>query len=521
MKKVLLVMIILFFSGLGLSSAQAGCASVDDDFDISFPRVEYQGQTYALDLAYEPALATGEANYWRLRSAAGAAQNGDAVEVGENLRLVSPCADYNGSNYTISLDYHGEMEGSDGVFWELGSVFEVARSEKRRNTSPAPGEADLAELSAGLGAFTLDFYQTVRDGSGNLFFSPYSISTALAMTWAGARGETATQMASALHFTLPDTRRHTASNALDLTLESRGEGAAGQDGEGFRLNVSNAVWAQKDYPVLPAFLDIQAEHYGAGLGLLDFINAPDPSRLVINDWVSEETEEKIKDLIPAGSISSDTRLVLTNAIYFNAAWSSPFDAALTASEPFYPLEGGQTTAEMMSQTERFPYAEGEDYQAVELPFDGNELSMVILLPREGKFRTFEAGLDQSGLQTILAALQGANVQLKTPKFKYEAGSIRLRDTLTEMGMPIAFSGAADFSGIDGSYSLLISDVLHQAYISVDEAGVEAAAATAVVIGMGMAPAAPTEMTVNRPFIFFIRDIETEAILFFGRILQPE
>ena len=397
---------------------------------------------------------------------------------------------------------------------------------------PAPGDADLAELETGIRAFTLEFYQTFRKESGNLLYSPYSVSVALAITWAGARGETAAQMADALHFTLPDTRLHTTFNVLDLMFETRGWGYD------IRLDVKNSVWAQKDFPVLPYFLDIQAEHYGAGLSLLDFIDVQDPSRIVINDWVSDQSQEGIKDLLPPWSITGDTRLVLTNAIYFNARWSDPFETSLTAREPFYQLSGDSTMTSMMTQTGDYPYTERENYQAVELLYDGNELSMVVLLPAKGEFEAFENGLDQSGLEAILAALQTTNVSLKMPRFNYESESISLKNALTEMGMPIVFTGAADFSGIGGGWDLLISDVFCKGLISVDEEGSETATATAATIATDTAVndvaeakamndlltadhSDATEMKINRPFLFFIRDINTGTILFLGRIVQTE
>ena len=205
---------------------------------------------------------------------------------------------------------------------------EVLKSDKQRVTSPVVNQPDLAALVDGNNAFAFDLYQTLKDGD-NLFYSPYSISLALAMTYAGARGTTEQQMADTLHFTLPQERLHPAFNSLDLELSQRGEGAKGKDDKGFRLNIVNAIWGQKDYKFLTEFLDTLAENYGAGLRVLDFITAPEPSRITINDWVSDQTEDRIKDLIPQGAIDHLTRLVLTNAIYFNAAWQYPFQKNAT------------------------------------------------------------------------------------------------------------------------------------------------------------------------------------------------
>ena len=396
---------------------------------------------------------------------------------------------------------------------------EIARSEKQRVTSPDAAEADLAELVAGNSAFAFDLYQALREGNDNLFYSPYSISLALAMTYAGARGETERQMADTLHFTLPQGRLHPAFNGLDIELARRGEGAEGKDGEGFRLNIVNAIWGQEDYKFLPEFLDVLAENYGAGLRILDFMNAPEESRVTINDWVSDQTEGRIEDLIPQGVIDALTRLVLTNAIYFNAAWSEPFEPDLTGDGTFYLLDGREVTVPMMRQTESFGYAEGEGYQAVELPYDGRELSMVILLPVAGQFEPFEGSLDAERVDAIVKDLAHRRVALTMPKFEFEAG-FSLREALAAMGMPDAFTGAADFSGMTGSRDLFIADVIHKAFVTVDEAGTEAAAATAVVMVELAMPEEPVEVTVDRPFIFLIRDIETGAILFVGRVVNP-
>jgi serpin B len=396
---------------------------------------------------------------------------------------------------------------------------ELLMSDKPRETSPDVSEADLALLTGGNSAFAFDLYQALKEKDGNLFYSPHSISVALAMTYAGARGDTAEQMADTLEFLLEQERLHPAFNWLDAELASRGEGAQGKDGEGFRLNIVNAIWGQKDYSFLTEFLDVLAENYGAGLRILDFMTEPEKSRITINEWVSDQTEDRIKDLIPQDAIDALTRLVLTNAIYFNAAWAYPFDEDVTANGAFYLLDGGQVTVPMMRQTESFGYTDGEGYQAVELLYDGDELSMVVLLPASGDFQVFEEGLEAEKVSDIMSGLQPAQVALTMPKFEFDS-DFSLKDTLTEMGMPIAFSGAADFSGMTGTADLCISEVLHKAFVSVDEAGTEAAAATAVIMRETAVPGEPADVTIDRPFIFLIRDIETGAILFVGRVLNP-
>jgi serpin B len=398
---------------------------------------------------------------------------------------------------------------------------EVLESDKERITSPDVGTSEQASLVEGSSAFAFDLYQALKEEDGNLFYSPYSISLALAMTYAGARGETAEQMADTLHFLLDQNKLHPVFNWLDAELASRGEGAEGKDGEGFRLNIVNAIWGQEDYEFLSDFLDVLAENYGAGLRILDFMTETEKSRLTINDWVSNQTEGRIEDLIPQGVIDALTRLVLTNAIYFNAAWAYPFDEDMTADGPFYLLDGGQVSVPMMKQTQSFGYAEGEGYQAIELPYDGDELSMVILLPEAGQFEAFEAGLQTQQVSDIISGLQPTEVALTMPQFEFES-EFSLKDTLADMGMPIAFSpDDANFSGMTGTPDLYISEVIHKAFISVDEAGTEAAAATAVIMNRCSAPyEPPVEVTIDRPFIFLIRDIETGTILFAGRVVNP-
>jgi len=395
----------------------------------------------------------------------------------------------------------------------------VLKSDKPRITSPASSEGELDALVSDNGALAFDLYRQLRTEDGNIFYSPYSISQALAMTYAGARGDTEAEMADTLHFGLRQEDLHAAFNFLDMELAARGEGAQGKDEGGFRLNIVNAIWGQKDYEFLAAFLDTLAQNYGAGLRLLDFINQPEESRIIINEWVREQTEGRIEDLIGKGMIDPMTRLVLTNAIYFNAAWASPFDEDATTEGSFHLIDGDEVAVPMMSQTNAFGYTEGDGYQAVELAYDGNELSMVILLPDSGEFGAFEGGLDFEKISEAVDSIRYQEVALTMPKFDIES-SFDLKETLSAMGMPVAFTAEADFSGMNGKRNLYISDVVHKAFVSLDEAGTEAAAATAVIVGLTSMPMEPVTVDVDRPFIFMIRDIETGAILFVGRIMDP-
>ena len=399
----------------------------------------------------------------------------------------------------------------------------LAQSDKLHDAAPQVTQNEMDALVAGNSAFALDLYQALRIQDENLFYSPFSISIALAMTYAGAREETELQMGQVLRFSLPQDRLHPAFNALGLELASRGEGAVAERGRRFQLKLANAIWGQRDYTFLPEFLDVLAVHYGAGLRLLDFASDPEASRLTINEWVSRQTEGKIEDLLPPSSITPTTTLVLTNAIYFNAAWHYPFDEKDTAEGAFHLLDQSQVSVPMMHQRESFAYAQGDGYQAVELPYRGKdeatvELFMVILLPQAGRFEEVAGSLDAQNVQAILADLQPQAVELALPKFSFEA-SFNLNDPLGALGMPIAFTGSANFSGMDGTRDLFISDVVHKAFVAVDEAGTEAAAATAVIIGRTSVET-PVEMTVNRPFVFLILDKPTGAILFLGQVVNP-
>jgi len=374
----------------------------------------------------------------------------------------------------------GVSEVSDAMVLASGATLQ---SEKTRIETPEVSKSDQIGLADGNGAFAFDLYQQLKNRDGNLFYSPYSISAALAMTYAGARGATAEQMATALHFDLPQDKLHPAFNWLEGELAKRGEGAEGVE---------------------------------------DFIEEPEKSRITINDWVSEQTEDRINDLIQPGGITPLTRLVLTNAIYFNAAWESKFTEEATKDLPFYLLDGDSVTVPMMEQTASFGYAEGDDCQAVELPYDGEELSMVILLPAEGKFTEFESNLDYEQADKIIDRLNDRRVRLTMPKFEFESEFI-LTQALSDLGMAEAFSGSADFSGMTGNNDLFIGDVIHKAFVLVEEGGTEAAAATAVIMpasASGPKPEEPVVVIVDRPFIFLIQDIETGAILFIGRVLNP-
>ncbi len=391
------------------------------------------------------------------------------------------------------------------------------RSDLERDTTPDVAPAELAELVAGNADFAAAVYRLAGAAeSGNLFLSPHSISTALAMTYAGAAGTTATQMAAALRFTLPEAKLHAAFNTLDLALAERARSASGETIP-FRLTTANSIWGQDGMAFQDPFLDTLAVNYGAGLRVRDFLRDPEGARADINAWVEDRTNDRIKELIKPNVITPDTRLVLTNAIYFSAAWAEPFEAAQTADRPFF-LGGGdaQVMVPSLHQDGDYGYAEGEGFRAAELPYDGHQLSMVVIEPDD--LAAFEAALTGERLQQIVASLQGYKVDLTLPKFRFDA-PLELKPILSSLGMTDAFSEAADFSRIDGTRSLMITDVVHKGFVGIDEQGTEAAAATAVIVGPTSVPETAT-LVVDRPFLFFIRDRPTGAILFVGRVVDP-
>ncbi len=395
---------------------------------------------------------------------------------------------------------------------------EILRSSEERLYSLNVSDPDMEALAQGNNALAFDLYHELnKDEDGNLFYSPHSISQALAMAYAGAKGNTAAEMAAALHYTLPQDRLHPAENALDQALASRGQGAQGMDGKGFRLKVSNASWGQIGYSFAAAYLDLLAQHYDAGLRLLNFAEEAEPSRKIINSWVEQETEGKIAELLPQGSILESTRMVLTNTIYFNAAWDVVFPEENSGDRPFSLLDGSTVTAPAMSHADMFNYGTGDGYQALEMLYDGKELSMLIVLPEAGRYAEIEDQLDADFIDGVVAGLSPETVAVTLPKWKFRFKK-KLKKSLEGLGMIDAFSSSADFTGINGGIEALwISEVIHEGYINVNEKGTEAAAATAVVmIGSGMS----TEMRADRPFIFLIRDIQTNTILFVGRVVNP-
>jgi serpin B len=384
--------------------------------------------------------------------------------------------------------------------------------------SPAT-TADRAQAVEGNTAFALALYGRLRTQPGNLFFSPESISTALAMTYAGARGDTAAEMAKTLHFTLPPDRLHPAMGALLNGLNA--------PHDAYHLNVANALWAGQDYKFRDDFLKLTASNYGAGFHPVDFKGAAEAARLTINQWVEEKTANKINDLLQPGTVTPLTRMVLTDAIYFKADWQAQFQKAQTEDENFYlSTERKNVKAPLMHRSGGYSYFDGGTFQVLELPYKSGEMSMIVFLPRDmDGLPAFEQSLTAPALQQYLGRLQLVPKVIVTfPRFKVTE-QLELGSTLGAMGMPKAFDrNAADFSGMTGNRELSLSAVIHKAFIDVNETGTEAAAATAaVMVGMAMRapdPTPPPEFRADHPFLYLIRDNRSGGILFMGRVSDP-
>ena len=410
------------------------------------------------------------------------------------------------------------------IGWCAGLILAITAFSVR----PAYGEpaADISTLAEGNTRFALKLYRQLKDGQGNLFLSPYSISTALAMTYAGARGETADEMAAALDFNLPQDQLHAAFSGLQSGLQ------VGDAKDGVELAIANALWPHKDYPFRKDYVDLIVGSYASAGQGLDYGN-PEVARGIINGWVEKQTREKIKNLIPEGVIDSLTRMVLTNAIYFKGSWASAFKEKSTREMPFKVTSEKSIKIPMMFQKGKFGYYQDADVQVLEMPYKGEQVSMIVLLPNQGgtsfgrpanppeKKRTLadlEKMLTTAKLSEWLGKLRPIKVDTWLPKFKMTS-EFSLADKLQALGMEKAFANA-DFSGMDGSKRLYLSAVLHKAFVEVNEEGTEAAAATAAVVGFRSARPMGPRFRADHPFLYLIRDKATGSILFLGRYVTP-
>lgn len=427
-------------------------------------------------------------------------------------------------------DDSGDKAGS-------GGATSATESESSDGTT-AGDDAVVARLVAETNGFAFNLYEELlaTDSDVNLVVSPIGIATVLSMAYAGARGITREQMRDVLGFSRDDGTLHRAFEALRRELGERGslEGRSSTSPEGdqpdpFRLAFANAVWGQRDYPFRDEYLDVLEDHYGGAFREVDFRAEPEAARDRINDWVADRTEERITELVPDGGIHGLTRLVLANAVYFRGNWLHPFDEDRTEDGPFTALDGSAAPVPVMEQTEPFPYAAVDGSQAVDLPYWGESVSMLVILPPEGEFGAFEADLDAAAVGRLVDALEEQPGTVALPRFEFSAG-FGLRSVLATMGMTDAFDASrADFSGkVDAEATdrpLAIDEVYHDTFIAVDERGTEAAAASAV-LDAELVIDEPFEFVADRPFLFVIRDRPTGAPLFVGRVVdagaaQPE
>ncbi len=394
------------------------------------------------------------------------------------------------------------------------------------STLVAEEDPGMATVAKGNNELAVDLYQQLRAKDGNLFLSPYSITSALAMCYAGARGNTEAEMAKALHFSLGQDKLHDAMGALTNDLNNRVyEGRWDEDPDKgrkpFELVIANALWGQKGYPFRKEYFDLVGKAYGAGLTELDFSADTEAARQTINGWVEGKTNQRIKDLIAKGLLSPDVRLVLTNAIYFKAAWAEAFRKEATKDEEFHLVGGKSAKVPMMHSSDYYRYLDGDGFHAIDLPYLGEQASMVVLVPKEvDGLAAVEAKLTAAALDGWMGKMNHEMVSLGLPRFKTEC-EFQLKPQLVSLGMKDAFEyPAADFTGMSETKELFIGLVIHKSFVEVNEEGTEAAAATAVMMEAGGMPPEPVPFTIDRPFLFLIRDAKTGAILFLGRILDP-
>jgi serpin B len=376
---------------------------------------------------------------------------------------------------------------------------------------------DLTALVSSNTDFALSLYGQLRTNDGNLFFSPYSISTCLGMTYAGARGETALQMARALDFSTNQDRVGAAFGALQTELDKL------QGDAGIEFTLANGLWTQQGVPFLPDFLGNATSNYQAVLNQVNFVTQADSVTGEINQWVAQKTQGIIVNLLGPGMVNAQTRLVLVNAIYFKGAWASQFSTNATTVQPFYVSSNQTVNVSLMHQTNSVGYYQNNSFQAVELPYRGTNATMVILLPGDpGGLAQLEASLTPQELAQVLTNMEmGAQpVEVFLPKFSLQATENLIPD-LENLGMTDAFTGGvADFSGMDGARDFSIGVVVHKAFVDVDETGTVAAAATGIVVGVAVAPPTPPVFRADHPFLFMIRDTLSGSILFVGRVSDP-
>ncbi len=383
---------------------------------------------------------------------------------------------------------------------------------------PTIWPSEQQALVAGNTKFALDLYMALRRDvrNRNLFFSPYSVSLALGMAYAGAHGTTAGEMAHVLHFPVDSNRLPLVFGAINARLAARGSGTVIDDTVSFELRLANSLWAQEGFAFRQTFLDTLKARFGTPLELVDFEDAPAASRRTINRWVSRQTGREIRELLPEETITLLTRLMLASAAVFSATWEHQFDQDFTCDAPFCLIDGRRVAVSMMEQITPFGYVATDDVQAVELPYVGGQFTMVVLLPTSDRFEAFAGSLTSDRLTTILAQLETQLVHVHMPRFEF-GSSFELRSALGSLGMRRPFVlGEADFTGMAGTRELFLGEIHHQTYVSVDEVGTSAAVSSA----MGLIGAGAPDIKLDHPFIFLIRDMESGTILFLGEVMDP-
>lgn len=408
--------------------------------------------------------------------------------------------------------YPADGQSLDSIESQKGALAYIADQQV--------SEAQLKQISDANNALALKLYTQLNKGDTNLLYSPYSIFQALMMVYAGAQGSTKSQMSTTLNLPADDNQLHTALNSLNQSLTRRPEFASAEE-QPLQLSIANALWGQKDAHFEQSFLDTLSSNYDAGMNLIDF-SKPEEARALINLWIAAQTNDKIREMIPSGLLNQMTRLVITNAVHFKGAWINRFDASQTTRAPFYLTKGNTQEVDMMHDNSTRALLVEDAFTAVKLPYEGGNYSMAIIMPKDSSFADFAKGLTDSKLAHIL---QGLNenytmVNLSMPKFKFEA-SFDLGETLKGLGMSDAFdSQRADFSGISGKKDLYIANVLHKAFIEVNEEGTEATASTMIGMNTTSMPGEPVSLIIDHPFLFVIYQEGSNAILFMGQVVAP-
>lgn len=412
-----------------------------------------------------------------------------------------------------STSYNSMKNNQTATGTNSSTTEQNTTSGQQNSSSNVPSE-DVQAVAAGGNMFALELYRSIKDETeGNIIISPYGISLLMSMLYAGAEDNTAAQIADTMHFASDTQKHHKAFEALDTKLMSRGQGASGANGDPFRLSIAKSIWTQQGIPLQEDFTNILDSFYGAGKSEVDFISNPGQAVDQINNWVVEQTLGKIEKIIE--DVDEDTRLVAADAIYFSAAWRYSFDEALTANAPFDLPDGSNVSVPMMVipsdiRIPRLDYRDGLAFTAIDIPYDGNEISMLIILPELGDFTSVEDVLDYEWFNDVLDSLDVDEVTLSMPKFSMESKFDDLKDIISQMGI-----SDVDFSGIYKGNTVFLDKLKQKALIEINESGTVATAVTSGELDLSY-----TGVTLNRPFLFFIRDAETGTILFMGRVMNP-